>query len=192
MFACRPQEQEVDVGVPPLLRAVDKSSKWAVTVAQTAAVIVRHDTVAPFIIVGAIVAACFASAAKKAINQRRPDGSPFTDPGMPSSHALVSMFLAVAWALFLDSTSWGAAVIGGAVCVSVLRVVCGHHTWPQIGVGASLGASMAFCWMRFGALFAYAQGDAVGSVAIWLLYLVGSAVFIHRALMKEKIGPRAA
>ena len=35
--------------------------------------------------------------------------------------------------------------------MSVLRVATGYHTWPQIGVGASLGAVGAALWMRLGA-----------------------------------------
>ena len=130
--------------VPQAVFAANAATKWVVTFAQTGAVVARRDLVAPYIVVGSIGAAFAAKAAKKVINQQRPDGAPFTDPGMPSSHALVATFAAVAWALTAPCawTPWASALLAGAATVSVLRVVTGYHTWPQVLVGAGLGTEI--------------------------------------------------
>jgi len=164
---------------------LDSSSKWIVSVAQTWAVVYRRDLVAPFLIIGAILAAFFAQIVKKIVNQQRPEGTPFTDPGMPSSHALVSAFTAVGWAIYLPPSNLGPALIAAALCVSVLRVVCGHHTWAQIGVGASFGSCLAWAWMRFGSWVLLRQ-DFVTNLSVYGLYGGLRVIFILRSVLKDK------
>ena len=167
--------------VPPAVLAANAATKWVVTFMQTGAVLARRDLVAPYIVVGSIGAAFATKALKKAINQQRPDGAPFTDPGMPSSHALVATFAAVAWALTARcATIWAPALLVGAATVSVLRVATGYHSWPQVTVGASLGAAGAAAWMALGAAL-MARGvlgprAAYGSV--YAAYLGGSFFFV--------------
>ena len=84
---------------------------------------------------------------RRLIKQGRPAGSIFTDPGMPSSHALVATFMASAWASQLGPGR-AAALLASAAVVSVLRVLCGHHSWAQILVGAAMGLGMSRAWMR--------------------------------------------
>lgn len=108
------------------VRRLNSSTKWLVTIAQTGAVWWRRDFVAPFLVLGAILSAFGTGTLKELINESRPAGAPFADPGMPSSHALVSTFAAVGWALHLRSTPASALLLSGAVLVSVLRVSGGH------------------------------------------------------------------
>eukprot|EP00418_Pyrodinium_bahamense_P033633 CAMPEP_0179155552 /NCGR_PEP_ID=MMETSP0796-20121207/75779_1 /TAXON_ID=73915 /ORGANISM="Pyrodinium bahamense, Strain pbaha01" /LENGTH=208 /DNA_ID=CAMNT_0020857047 /DNA_START=44 /DNA_END=667 /DNA_ORIENTATION=+ len=150
------------------LRKLDASTKWLVTLAQTTAVVVRRDTVSPYTIIGGIAAAFFTTVIKRLINQRRPAGSPLTDPGMPSSHALVATFTAAAWAS--------------------LRVACGHHTWAQVVVGASLGTLMGCAWMAAGVAWVLPRRDLV--FPVYAIYLFGSVVFVTQQLTKGKIGRR--
>ena len=113
------------------VRRLNSSTKWLVTIAQTGAVWSRRDFVSPFLVLGAILSAFATGTLKELINESRPAGAPFADPGMPSSHALVSTFAAVGWALHLRSTLASALLLSGAVSVSVLRV-SGSHTLDRI------------------------------------------------------------
>ena len=108
--------------VPAAVQKLNSSTKWLVTIAQTGAVWSRRDFVSPFLVLGAIISAFTTGTLKELINESRPDGAPFTDPGMPSSHALVSSFAAVGWALHLRSTVASALLLAAALLVSVLRV----------------------------------------------------------------------
>lgn len=110
---------------------LNSSTKWLVTIAQTGAVWWRRDFVAPFLVLGAILSAFGTGMLKELINESRPAGAPFADPGMPSSHALVSTFAAVGWALHFQSTLASALLLSSAALVSVLRVSCGPHPRPQ-------------------------------------------------------------
>ncbi|EOD20299.1 hypothetical protein EMIHUDRAFT_242187 [Emiliania huxleyi CCMP1516] len=74
---------------PEIVYAANAATKWLVVAAQTSAVALRRDLVSPYIVVGAIGASFATQRLKRAINQARPAGAPFTDPGMPSSHALI-------------------------------------------------------------------------------------------------------
>ena len=108
--------------IPAAVQKLNSSTKWLVTIAQTGAVWSRRDFVSPFLVLGAIISAFTTGTLKELINESRPDGTPFTDPGMPSSHALVSSFAAVGWALHLRSTVASALLLAAALLVSVLRV----------------------------------------------------------------------
>jgi len=111
------------------VRKLNSSTKWLVTIAQTGAVWSRRDFVSPFLVLGAILSAFATGTLKELINESRPDGAPFADPGMPSSHALVSTFAAAGWALHLRSTVASALLLSGALSVSVLRVSGGHRLY---------------------------------------------------------------
>mmetsp|Transcript_60869 Transcript_60869/g.83585 ORF Transcript_60869/g.83585 Transcript_60869/m.83585 type:complete len:222 (-) Transcript_60869:102-767(-) len=111
---------------------LNASTKWLVTAAVTTTVLMRRDFIAPYTAVGGIVATFGTDLLKKAINQDRPAGAPFTDPGMPSSHALVSTFLAVGWTMTLGLTPVSGVILACALAVSLLRVACGYHSWAQV------------------------------------------------------------
>ena len=86
-----------DPDVPKFIMSANAATKWLVVAAQTSAVVVRRDVIAPYIVVGSIGSAFVCKKLKKAFNQQRPAGAPFTDPGMPSSHALVNPLFASNW-----------------------------------------------------------------------------------------------
>ncbi|KAJ7582729.1 hypothetical protein C8J56DRAFT_228530 [Mycena floridula] len=101
---------------------------------------------------------------KKLIQQPRPPVSTkwkkTHDYGMPSTHsASISYYFAYIWLAScrlpihsslpqsiltrilppLIVTPWALAVLGS-------RVWLGHHSWPQVYVGAAYGISFSFCW----------------------------------------------
>ncbi|KAJ1617323.1 hypothetical protein T492DRAFT_1100569 [Pavlovales sp. CCMP2436] len=158
--------QVAGTGPVPLLSVLNSSSKWLVITWQLAALALRRDLVSPFVVIGMVAASFFCSTLKSAIGHARPSGAR-ADPGMPSSHALVSAFASTAWALELGS---GAALGLGAVAASVgaLRVVCGDHTWEQVAVGLGAGVACALVWMSAGVstgLFALDSASRVYSIA---------------------------
>ena len=149
----------------PLRSALDTANgltKWLVVAAQTTAVVTRRDFASPYIVVGSIGASFGAHALKRLINQQRPDGAPFIDPGMPSSHALVATFAASAWAVHLQRAGASVALLASAAVVSGLRVVTGCHTWAQVIVGIAVGAAGAL-----GVLLAFgARGNPIAVMSI--------------------------
>lgn len=173
------------------IRKLDSSTKWLVTLAQTTAILVRRDVVGPYLTVGAILASLLTSIIKKVINQRRPAGAPFTDPGMPSSHALVSSFVASAWAIQLKSQCFTVVLLAAAAVISVLRVLCGHHSWAQILVGLMMGPIMAAAWMGLGARVVLQHPSPYVVAAVYFCYLAGSVLFVSRQLRRGKIGQAA-
>lgn len=110
---------------------------------------------------------------------------------MPSSHALVSCFLAAGWcgAIIASDLNGNAEVISKislAICaatVAVLRVVCGYHSWVQIGVGAVLGTAMGQAWVVLGHTLHEQFPTALHHMS-WALYLAGSALFIKTNISK--------
>lgn len=90
---------------------------------------------------------------KKLINHSRPTGARKADPGMPSSHAVALSYLSTAAALgVLWHNRWvlspNVAVtmmfaVGMGVYWTVLRVLLGHHTVPQVLVGFVFGMCSA-------------------------------------------------
>ena len=176
--------------VPKFIMSANAATKWLVVAAQTSAVVVRRDVIAPYIVVGSIGSAFVCKKLKKAFNQQRPAGAPFTDPGMPSSHALVATFAAAAWALHqrqyaataAAAALWPPLLLAGAAIVALLRVATGYHTWAQIGVGSGLGVVGATAWM--GAGHALLARRALSPLAVWAAYLGGSFIFITKAMAK--------
>jgi len=170
---------------PRAVFLANSASKWLVVLANIVAVWSRRDFIAPFIVVGSILASFGTDVLKKAINQDRPAGAPFTDPGMPSSHALVSTFLAVGWAAAAASTASRAALLSAALLISVLRVACGYHTYAQIAVGGLVGGLTASGWMVLGSAIVAQQGaQRTAFVAAWAAYLGGSALFIAQKMVE--------
>ena len=178
--------------VPQVFYKLNSSTKWLITLGNTLGVWCRpHSFQGPYIIAGAIASVYFTDVLKKLINQGRPDGSVLTDPGMPSSHSLVSFFAATGWtgAITASELVGNEALIGkiglfiAASTVAILRVVCGYHTWAQIGVGASVGAILGRLWVCLGAAL-HLQNPRVLYVVSWATYLAGSALFIHTNIRK--------
>ena len=164
--------------------ALNAATKWLVVAAQTTAVVMRRDLVSPYIVIGSIVASFGTAALKRLIGQQRPPGSPFTDPGMPSSHALVGTFAAVGWAVHLRAPLATVWLLLSAVVIAVLRVAVGYHTWAQVIVGGTLGATAACGWMAVGARVAPLIPRPIALTAVYAVYLLGSALFIGRKMAK--------
>mmetsp|Transcript_27343 Transcript_27343/g.89289 ORF Transcript_27343/g.89289 Transcript_27343/m.89289 type:complete len:237 (-) Transcript_27343:28-738(-) len=163
---------------PEIVYAANAATKWLVVAAQTSAVALRRDLVSPYIVVGAIGASFATQRLKRAINQARPAGAPFTDPGMPSSHALVASFAAAAWASHLRSAGATAVLAAAAAATSLLRVVTGYHTWAQILVGGVLGSAAGGGWLALGGWLRGRLPARLLAVAVWSAYAGGSALFI--------------
>ncbi|CAE7369632.1 LPPE2 [Symbiodinium sp. CCMP2592] len=171
--------------VPASVRKLDASSKWLVTAGQTAAVVIRHDILSPYIVLGGIAASLFTAKIKRIVNQRRPPGSPLTDPGMPSSHALVATFMSVAWATQVQSGRTSALLLASAILISVLRVICGHHTWAQVGVGATAGTLLSLAWMLLGQDIIRSP-TSLETKVVYALYIIFSALFLAKQFRKGR------
>ena len=171
--------------VPQLVYKLNASTKWLIPLACTIGVWARvHRYEGPFVIIGSILSAYFTIVLKRIVNQRRPDGAPFADPGMPSSHSLLSFFLAVAWSTLAFPSS---PVVSGSllVCagfVALLRVICGYHSWAQIAVGSILGCSMGFSWAKLGSFVATHGHPTAVFRASWIVYLVGSVFYAFKTM----------
>jgi len=171
--------------VPALVYTLNSSTKWVVAIAHTIAVWSRpRNFIAPYIVVGSIGAVYFTDAIKQVINQSRPSGAPIADPGMPSSHSLVTFFAAAAWItaaacngrLGLDCVSL--LLLGSASTVAILRVVCGYHSVAQVVVGAGLGSILGKCWVWLGETVLFASNPHLAYWISWSAYLSGSVFFI--------------
>ena len=172
-------------GLPSLIFFLNAATKWIVVFAQTSAIIIRRDLVTPFIIIGSIFASFGTGKLKRLINEKRPEGAPFADPGMPSSHALVGSFACAAWAIHLASPLASASLGGAALVISYLRVACGYHTTAQVLVGMGIGTTSAALWMALGAKLLKTWQWARSPAVAWLLYglyLGGSAAFIYKKM----------
>eukprot|EP00586_Coscinodiscus_wailesii_P018623 CAMPEP_0172503268 /NCGR_PEP_ID=MMETSP1066-20121228/167740_1 /TAXON_ID=671091 /ORGANISM="Coscinodiscus wailesii, Strain CCMP2513" /LENGTH=215 /DNA_ID=CAMNT_0013278935 /DNA_START=217 /DNA_END=864 /DNA_ORIENTATION=- len=172
--------------VPAFVRTLNASTKWFVTLVNTIGVWSRpREFNGPYIVVGSIAAVYLTEILKKIINQNRPEGSPFTDPGMPSAHSLVCFFAAVGWM----SSPWGeyfgptgkASFLAAASSVAILRVVCGYHSVAQIAVGAGLGSALGWLWVALGDLLHVSHPRVTFGLA-WVAYLGGSAIFIKKRM----------
>ena len=171
--------------VPKFVYKLNASTKWLITLACTIGVWARvHRYEGPFVIIGSIMSVYFTEVLKRIVNQSRPDGAPFADPGMPSSHSLVSFFLAVAWSTLAFPSS---PVVSGSllICagfVALLRVICGYHSWAQIAVGSILGCSMGFSWAKLGSSVATHGHPTAVFRASWIVYLVGSVFYAFKTM----------
>lgn len=60
-----------------------------------------------------------------------------------------------------------------------LRVALGFHTWPQVLVGAALGATTAVAWFKLGTnwVLPALQRSQAGLAALYLLTGIGAAAF---------------
>lgn len=65
-----------------------------------------------------------------------------------------------------------------------LRVYLGFHTWPQVLVGAALGASTAVTWFKLGTAWALPslQKSAAGLGVLYAATVLGSAGFGYKVI----------
>eukprot|EP00913_Durusdinium_trenchii_P031781 g29765.t1 len=93
--------------------------------------------------------------------------------------------MAVAWALQLQSKLASISLLCASALVSVLRVVCGHHTWAQVVVGAVMGSAMAVAWMLLGTEM-IRRPSHLATLVVYTLYLCGSVVFLAKGIKKSR------
>mmetsp|Transcript_1933 Transcript_1933/g.2965 ORF Transcript_1933/g.2965 Transcript_1933/m.2965 type:complete len:256 (-) Transcript_1933:366-1133(-) len=168
--------------LPLIIYRLNSSTKWLVTLANTLGIWCRLPHFeGPYIVVGAILTVYFTNYLKYVLNHDRPEGAPFADPGMPSSHSLVSFFMAAAWgSMVISRGSLGIPLVWmGATSVALLRVICGYHSWDQIGAGAVLGSVMGLSWAKLGTII-HKVNPKIAIKASWGLYIVGSLLFIFK------------
>jgi membrane-associated phospholipid phosphatase len=169
---------------------LNAGTKWIVTVLNTLSVWTRpHRYEGPLVVSGAIAAVYFTAYLKQIINQGRPEGAPFTDPGMPSSHSLTCFFIASAWSSLLLLAPAASMLLPtvvvqslfwmGAMGVAWLRVVCGYHSPAQVVVGASLGSILGWLWVLLGQA-SYGAYPKTTLFSLWALYLSGAVLFISK------------
>ncbi|GIL50926.1 hypothetical protein Vafri_7008 [Volvox africanus] len=145
-----------------LLTTINELTKWAVSTAVFAVLLLRRDLAVAWCVLGSIIASFINKALKHVINEQRPPSARKADPGMPSSHANSLAFLGVYTALALAqgaaAVSAGSAAAAAVLALSVfltwLRVRLGYHTVPQVLVGYGLGAATAIAWYRLGTGYA--------------------------------------
>ena len=117
------------------------------------------------------------------------------DPGMPSSHAssltFLSLYLCLTWlpandhmAPFLPHPEYLLAstcvIMGTAVVLTLARVISGHHTIPQVAVGAIYGGLSAYVWTERLAAPCVAKLITVRSEygeEVWLATVMAGALF---------------
>jgi hypothetical protein len=107
----------------PVLFYLNESTKWVVSATAAAVAAHRRDAAVGWAIIGAVASAFLNKAAKRALNQRRPDSAAGrkADPGMPSSHANSLAFLGTSAAIGLGGM--GCAVAGRAVLLAAAGLV---------------------------------------------------------------------
>lgn len=149
-----------NAGLPPWLKFLDKTS---VIVTALTATVCLHTRSAGVIYFGAGSCACALSAklVKQAIRQERPVSGRKVTYGMPSTHASACTFFAAYATLAsiylplhprihpLLATYTPFVMIPWATLIVLSRVWLGHHTWPQVAAGTTLGVCFASVWLRF-------------------------------------------
>ena len=138
---------------------VGKNTKWIVSLSAAAVLLYRRDAIAVSAIFGALSNAVLGKTLKRVLRQKRPDGAPLADPGMPSSHAMSLFFLScyLCAAILSWTPTWlpvqRAAAMGSLLCFSTFsaawRVTSGLHTMAQILVCAVLGGTNGVLWFHF-------------------------------------------
>ena len=140
--------------------------------------------------VTAVVQAVVTKIAKRLLAQKRPDGAPFADPGMPSSHASMLFFLAAFVSAHQDSLLLSLSLLATAAVLSVLRVRAGYHTYAQIAAGAALG--LAGAAVASSVTDAYVQLDDVIAANETAYRVVATAVtavaYTQKAILKRIAG----
>ncbi|CCW63772.1 unnamed protein product [Phytomonas sp. EM1] len=156
---------------------MDKNTVIFVSVCVVGVNLYYFDPTATTVVVPSMtVMCCFMVAVnmilKRILNHSRPSGALKESAGMPSNHAASLMFLSIiaceglqrSHAEFLAPCSYltftcvtpsyfflwliQGLIIAFAIYGSVLRVICGDHTMPQVLVGGAFGLSSAILVMR--------------------------------------------
>lgn len=179
------QEDEQKNNVHPFVMWLNKSTKWVVSIGTVAAIFLEPTSMyGPYIGVGGILSVYLTDVLKQLIHQGRPNGAPFADPGMPSTHSFVTFFLAASWRLVYPSATVDVTLFLLAFCITALRVVCGYHTLAQVGVGAVTGCITGHLWTCLGDVLQGKVGGAIVRDVSWGGFVVVALVFCDKNVKK--------
>lgn len=147
-------------GLPLWLKFLNQTSK-IVTVLTTAVLLYTRSASVAYVGGGALLCGGLSKLIRMAIRQERPPlhSGRKVSYGMPSSHASTCTFLAtyitIACLQLPVLPTLPSSVIFAPVVILpwtfmivMSRVWLGHHTWPQVAVGASLGVCCASFWFK--------------------------------------------
>lgn len=134
--------------------ALNKSSKWLVSVLFGVIIIWKHDAEAMWAVMGAVLNSSLSIILKRMLNQQRPAYALRSDPGMPSSHAqsisytLVFAVLSLVEWLGINAFTLtaGALILMCGSYFSWLRVSQRLHTVSQVVVGSVIGFIFSILW----------------------------------------------
>ena len=179
---------------PMLYKAIGESTRFAVSGAVAATLLVRRDAETLTWVAGAILAAVCNKILKRIIKEDRPEAG--DDGGMPSSHACSVCHLGVGAALRFPLTKLqiGGLAAYGATSLA-WRVTNRYHTAPQVLVGGAFGAATAVAFRSFSKRLEAEVLPARIPLA-WILGIYGAgavvvgsverAKWLKRALKKER------
>ena len=179
---------------PMLYKAIGESTRFAVSGAVAATLLVRRDAETLTWVAGAILAAVCNKILKRIIKEDRPEAG--DDGGMPSSHACSVCHLGVGAALRFPLTKLqiGGLAAYGATSLA-WRVTNRYHTAPQVLVGGAFGAATAVAFRSFSKrLEAEVLPARIPLASILGIYGAGAVVvgsverakWLKRALKKER------
>ena len=120
-----------------------RSTKWVVSAGVAVTLVLRRDLPTCSFVMGACLNGVLSKVLKRLLNQKRPEGSEQSDPGMPSSHAQSLFFIGGYAIASLDPAGpppWlpmqvhaARASLAAYVCLASLwRVAVAEHTLPQV------------------------------------------------------------
>ncbi|KAK9052538.1 hypothetical protein SSX86_029167 [Deinandra increscens subsp. villosa] len=162
---------------------VNHLSKWIVAVIFGGVVLLRHDALASWAVMGSVVNIMLSVTLKQIFKQERPVSRSNSGHGMPSSHAqaifyniLFYLFSVVEWKGFSGVTViLSMFVVATGSYFSWLRVSQHYHTATQVVVGAIVGSVFAVLW--FWAWEASVHKAFDSSLFVRILVIVGAAGF---------------
>ncbi|MCL7022814.1 hypothetical protein MKW94_009716 [Papaver nudicaule] len=162
---------------------INHLSKWLVVTVFGIIVIWRHDALAMWAAMGAVVNAWLSITLKRILNQERPVATLGSGPGMPSSHAQ-SIFFASVFAILslvkslgLNGVTVTIGVLGLAFgsYLSWLRISQRHHTISQVVVGAILGTICSILW--FQSWYGFVLNAFLSFLWVRIVIVLGGVVF---------------
>jgi len=180
-------------------RILGESTRYTVSGAVAATLVLRHDAATLGWVLGAVAASAANKGLKKIIKQARPgdETESVSTDGMPSSHACAMANLGTSvltntwvslqtpWWCPLDRWSVTALLVAYFLTSVSWRVAAKYHTTPQILVGTAFGASTSFAWRHLwlaSGLSHYAtqalNGGVLTSVGVIAALIAGAIVVL--------------
>jgi membrane-associated phospholipid phosphatase len=151
----------------PMFRDVSillvKHSKFLILGSNLIVLCIKHDASTLAITTGFICSDCIGKGLKRVVKCKRPSTSKRTDNGMPSNHALVSMYYAtyltlvckdvfsIETACFLSMLMYGYAFL---ICWSRVYMTLDHYI-VQVVCGALVGACSGVSWYQLFKAYLY-------------------------------------